>query len=53
MGDRIARLYQQGRIDADGVKNALDKGLITEDQYKQILMSGAELKPNDAAENHD
>lgn len=44
MGDRIERLYQQGRIDADGVKNALDKGLITEEEYNRILMNGSALK---------
>ena len=44
MGDRIERLYQQGRIDADGVKNALEKGLITEDECKKILMNGSALK---------
>ena len=47
MGDRIERLFQQGRINADGVKNALDKGLITEEQYKKILMGGAELLPEE------
>ena len=45
MAERIKRLYKAGRINADGVKNAWQSGLITEEEYKDILMSGGELKP--------
>lgn len=36
MINRIKRLYDQGKLDKNGVKNAVLRGWITEDQYKEI-----------------
>lgn len=36
MFNRIKRLYDQGKLDKNGVKNAVLRGWITEDQYKEI-----------------
>lgn len=36
MFNRIKRLYDEGKIDLNGVKNAVVKGWITEEQYKII-----------------
>lgn len=44
MAERIKRLFSQGRINADCVKNALQKGLITEEECEDILMSGSALQ---------
>lgn len=44
MAERIEKLYRQGRINADGVKAAMDRGLITAEECDRILMIGAELK---------
>ena len=44
MAERIKKLYTLGRLDADGVKTACKRGLITEEECKAILMGGAELE---------
>lgn len=36
MFNRIKRLYDQGKLDKNGVKNAVLRGWITEEQYKEI-----------------
>lgn len=36
MFERIKKLYDEGRIFEDGVRNAVSKGLITAAQYKEI-----------------
>lgn len=36
MFNRVKRLYDQGKLDKNGVKNAVLRGWITEDQYKEI-----------------
>lgn len=45
MAERIEKLYRQGRLNADGVRNAFEKGLITREECDNILMVGAELQP--------
>lgn len=39
MYENIYRLYTTGKITKSGVKNALDKGWITEEQYEYIISS--------------
>lgn len=36
MVERLKRLYDSGALSKDGVKNAVAKGLITEEQYRDI-----------------
>lgn len=36
MFERLRRLYESGQLSKDGLKNAVVKGLITEDEYQQI-----------------
>lgn len=36
MCERIEKLYDNGRITKDGVRNAVSKGMITVEQYKEI-----------------
>ena len=36
MFERIKRLYDNGSLSKDGLKNAVKKGLITEAQYEEI-----------------
>lgn len=33
----LDRLYRKGRISAEGVRQALEDGIITEEEYKQIV----------------
>lgn len=42
MFDRIKRLYDNGELSKDGIKNAVKKGLITESEYSKIV--GEEYK---------
>lgn len=37
---RIKRLYEKGKIDKDGVMNAVNNGWITEEQAKEIIEGG-------------
>lgn len=37
MFERIIELYNRRRISTDGVANAVIKGLITADEYEQIV----------------
>lgn len=37
MYERIKKWYKQGLWTADMVRNAVDKGVITEEQYKEIV----------------
>lgn len=37
--DSIALLYRTNKINADGVKKALDRGWIEKDEYLEILES--------------
>jgi uncharacterized XkdX family phage protein len=37
MYERIKRLYLAGRLDADGVRNAVTKGWITAEQAEEII----------------
>jgi len=41
MYERLKRLYKEGRITKEGLQNAVKKGLITEEQYREIV--GEEL----------
>lgn len=34
---RIKRLYDTGKLTKDGVRNAVTKGWITEEQYEEIV----------------
>jgi len=36
MYERIKRLYEEGKLDKKGVANAVKKGWITPDEYKEI-----------------
>lgn len=36
MYNRIKRLYEQGKLDKNGVKNAVIRGWITPEQYEEI-----------------
>lgn len=36
MFERLKRLYDSGTLSKDGLKNAVTKGLITEEQYRDI-----------------
>ena len=36
MSEKIAKWYKQGLWDKAKVKNAVEKGVITEEQYKEI-----------------
>ena len=36
MFNRIKRLYDEGKLDKQGVKNAVEKGWITPEQYEEI-----------------
>lgn len=36
MYERIKRLYEEGKLDKNGVRNAVIKGWITKEQYKEI-----------------
>ena len=37
MYTRIKRLYDTGKLTKDGVRNAVAKGWITEEQYAEII----------------
>jgi len=37
MYNSIKMLYKIGRIDKNGVRGAVEKGYITEEQYKEIV----------------
>lgn len=37
MVERLKRLYDNGALSKDGVKNAVNKGLITEADYEKIV----------------
>ena len=37
MKDKIAKWYKQGLWTAEMVKNAVDKGVITEEEYNEIV----------------
>lgn len=37
MYDRLKKLYEQGRIDKDGLWNAVEKGWITVEEYHEIV----------------
>ena len=37
MYERIKRLYDQGKLDDQGVMNAVAKGWITEEQAREII----------------
>ena len=39
MFERLKRLYQEGKITKDELHKAVDKGWITEEQYKEIIDS--------------
>lgn len=36
MFERLKRLYNEGKLDAQGIENAVAKGWITADEYKEI-----------------
>lgn len=36
MFDRIKRLYDEGKLNIDGVRNAVKRGWITAEQFKEI-----------------
>ena len=36
MFNRLKRLYEAGQLTIEGLMNAVNKGWITEDQYKEI-----------------
>ncbi len=38
MKDKIARWYQQGLWSAQMVHDAVDKGIITEQEYREIVI---------------
>lgn len=42
MFDRLKRLYGDGKLDMQGIKNAVKKGWITATEYKEI--TGEEYK---------
>ena len=42
MFERLKRLYESEQLSKEGLKNAVVKGLITEDEYRQI--SGEKYK---------
>lgn len=37
MFDRLKRLYESGKLSKDGLKTAVEKGLITSDEYAKIV----------------
>ena len=37
MYERLKRLYEDGRITQEQLKNAVDRGWITEEQYEEII----------------
>lgn len=37
MFERIKRLFDNGELSKDGVKNAVNKGLITKAEYQKIV----------------
>jgi len=37
MYERLKRLYREGKIDKTGLANAVEKGLITQEQMDQII----------------
>lgn len=37
--ERLKRLYLEGAIDEWGLQNAVRKGLITQEQYEEIISS--------------
>lgn len=37
MYERVKALYNEGRLSADGVRNAYAKGWITQEQHDEIL----------------
>lgn len=41
MFERLKKLYKEGRIDEKGLQNAVNKGLITEEQMKEIIAEKA------------
>lgn len=43
MYERIKRLYSEGRLDEKGVRNAVTRGWITEEQAEDIL-TGADYE---------
>ena len=43
MYERLKRLYEEGRVDKAGLVNAVDKGLITKEQYTSITGESYEV----------
>ena len=41
MYERLKRLYQEGRLDEQGLENAVARGWITEEEKQEILAEGA------------
>ena len=37
MYERLKRLYKEGKIDEQGIRNAVNKGWITEEQAAEII----------------
>lgn len=42
MYERLKRLYNEGKIDTEGLRRAVDKGWITEEQMEEIITSNTE-----------
>ena len=42
MYERLKRLYNEGKIDEEGLQRAVDKGWITEEQREEIIRSNEE-----------
>lgn len=42
MYDRLKRLYSEGKIDGNGIKNAVEKGWITAEEAGEIISGGEE-----------
>lgn len=54
MGDRVKRLYKAGRIDNNGLANAVKRGLITEGEfYSLTLITYDEFVNGRAGENNE
>lgn len=47
---RIKRLYENGKLTKDGVRNAVVKGWITEEQYEKITGEAYDEDLQDSAE---
>lgn len=48
MYERLKRLYHEGKIDEQGLENAVAKGWITEDQRVQIIEDEGRVKETEA-----